>query len=38
MPDRKYTKRDETLEPLLNLDGEIFLLERGFLESGRWNY
>ena len=30
MPKNKYTKRIDDLEPLLNLDGEIFLLENGY--------
>ena len=30
MPEKKYLKEDKTLETLLDLDGEIFLMENGY--------
>ncbi len=30
MPEKKHSKEDETLETLLDLDGEIFLMENGY--------
>ena len=30
MTEKKYSKEDETLETLLDLDGEIFLMENGY--------
>jgi hypothetical protein len=31
MPERKFFKKDEALETLIDLDGEIFLMGNGFV-------
>ena len=30
MPEKKYSREDKTLETLLDLDGEIFLMKNGY--------